>query len=76
MSCSCQECQCVERWIPVGERLPEMFCDVLVPWDGTLLVAYHDGDVAGGPGWYERYSEREIVVTHWRPLPAPPEVSP
>lgn len=58
-----------ERWIPVTERLPKVWQDVLVAWDGTVLTAYMN---AAGV-WRERYSEQQIPVTLWRPLPAPPE---
>ena len=66
------------RWIPVSERLPE---------DGeTVFVIIHDGferfengnEVArltylGNGNWWSWESER-YVVTHWMPLPKPPEV--
>lgn len=58
-----------ERWIPVTERLPEVWQDVLVAWDGTVLTAYMN---AAGT-WCERYGEQPIAVTLWRPLPTPPE---
>lgn len=65
------------RWIPVGERLPKKLGNVEI-WrkmkDGTLVpgVAF----VIAGSGWWVdtsggRWAPGE--VTHWRPMPAPPE---
>ena len=72
------ELEAAQRWIPVSERLPE---------DGeTVFVIIHDGferfengnEVArltylGNGNWWSWESER-YVVTHWMPLPNPPEV--
>lgn len=68
----------VPRWIPVEERLPEEYQDVLV-W-----AVYHDED---GRDWaleeIDRYSEacgwdntadaEAREVTHWMPKHKPPE---
>ena len=73
------ELEAAQRWIPVSERLPE---------DGeTVFVIIHDGferfengnEVArltylGNGNWWSWESER-YVVTHWMPLPQPPEVT-
>ena len=72
------ELEAAQRWIPVSERLPE---------DGeTVFVIIHDGferfengnEVArltylGNGNWWSWGRER-YVVTHWMPLPNPPEV--
>jgi hypothetical protein len=59
-----------ERWIPVGERLPE---DA-----GEYLILLDDGDVwVGTMGYIGRKLKWMLLdadkVTHWRPLPAGPE---
>lgn len=54
------------RWIPVSERLPEKNGQYLVysGWVRTLLCMY--GVWGCNPD--------EVTVTHWMPLPKPPEV--
>ena len=74
-----------EGWIPVSERLPERWEHVDVwpdPRDDTYnFYAPADGGTNGVKAgrWY--YNDRdgydtEIRVTHWRPLPSPPEGAP
>ena len=78
LSTRVNELKAAQRWIPVSERLPE---------DGeTVFVIIHDGferfengnEVArltylGNGNWWSWGRER-YVVTHWMPLPNPPEV--
>lgn len=68
-----------KRWISVKERLPEIGAPVLVYCPGvhtvrigthhfvTSIVDFHER----GPIWDARFCNRE--VTHWMPLPKPPE---
>ena len=68
----------VPRWIPVEERLPEVqswgASTVVLgliksenePYDLTLCV-YCDNGIWSMPGRY-------VAITHWMPLPEPPEV--
>lgn len=61
------ELEAAQRWIPVGERLPEE--------SGTYMVYYYY-DNAYGSVWYSLidapFPDR---VTHWRPLPEAPGVT-
>jgi hypothetical protein len=77
-----QMCSEIERlrggWIPVSERLPEEEQEVLVwngggqclkPWQGHVLCEYRNGE------WREsQESDLYPGITHWMPLPEPPEV--
>lgn len=63
------------RWIPVAERLPEVFKHILVNIPGmaphpTVQEAFREKNGM----WYSngfRYGADEI--THWMPLPEPPK---
>lgn len=67
-----------QRWIPVGERMPDSRVNLL------MHVLGSDGDWNICEGWYwgdrpddwayaDARSIPEGCVTHWRPLPPPPE---
>lgn len=64
------------RWIPVEERLPED------PVKKVLVFVLHThGDIVdagrylGADGWVlEGWHLTQNAVTHWMPLPEPPEV--
>lgn len=54
-----------QRWIPVEERLPEQECRCLLVIRGEVLMSatyYPPGKFQPG-------------ITHWMPLPSPPEVT-
>jgi hypothetical protein len=61
----------MNAWIPVTERLPddEMMVLVALTYE-DVWAGYRDGDV-----W--RYVTADIIaeelVTHWMPMPEPPE---
>ena len=68
------ELEAERHWIPVSERLPEENAPVLVLTVlGGMFVDFIHGKsvVTGNPDFYELDIED---VTHWMPLPTPPEV--
>ena len=60
----------VQKWIPVTERLPERYKNVLtIRTDGKIRFdAIGSLDV-----WYEEVNYVGYPVTHWMPLPEPPK---
>ena len=70
------ELEAAQRWIPVSERLPEVYRNE----DGEFipfLVCEGDGDrpfiaMYGGTNWHAGIFVPD--VTHWMPLPELPEV--
>ena len=65
------ELEAQQRWIPVGERLPEDWTMVLFTNGVTRGIGQFDKD-----GFYDYWYEYSFnkPVTHWMPLPNPPEV--
>ena len=67
-----------DRWVPVGERLPEPNTSVLVATKGNgrswVTIAEGSENVSGKFGAWRHAYEGWIMdnVTHWRPLPEPP----
>lgn len=68
------------KWIPVSERLPEKDKQVLVCLSGLSLITLGYLD-----NWASQWDLREKVlgytlfetheaVTHWQPLPEPPQL--
>ena len=53
------------EWVSVEERLPEDGDEVIVVSDGKTCASWHE---AGDFGWAVGGK-----VTHWMPLPTPPE---
>lgn len=68
-----------DGWISVKDRLPEQMKKVLttVEYDfngkhyRNLKIAYYDGN-----GKWEPLSRQTDEITHWMPLPEPPEANP
>jgi Lar family restriction alleviation protein len=61
-------------WIKVSERLPEVGEVVLLFTDlGGMDTGYRDDVCFLNPGgWYWDQEDNAIGVTHWMPLPEPP----
>lgn len=71
------------RWIPVEEQLPENGVPVLINYIGYNDGKYHpDGTAVWtecGCFWWEGSlggcdTKVAVPITHWMPLPEPPEV--
>ncbi len=61
-------------WIKVEDRLPEEGVSVLVSYHGLgPTIAYPIG-TKGILQWWHSAGHHAINVTHWQPLPEPPEV--
>lgn len=67
------------EWISVKDRLPDTFDDVLVYSNDCIIsIAWRETEKRknGIVGWHwNSYCKRLGYVTHWMPLPEPPEVT-
>lgn len=66
-----------QRWIPVSERLPDGEEDVLASYehsDGSRSVDIGWFTTLANPREWRHYaaSRRDMIPTHWMPLPPPP----
>lgn len=70
------------QWISVEDEYPDSKLKVLViayenMWSGgvfKLCPAVHTAYTRGeDEGWWDWYTEEHLQVTHWMPLPEPPE---
>ena len=67
-----EDAPAVREWIPVSERLPKYNTFVIVFAEGIVGEAVLDD----ANYWYWAGTDEdasEIYVTHWMPLPEPPE---
>lgn len=64
----------VQRWIPVTERLPEIQQRVLVYCESKTIEKHITScTYMGGYLGSKQWSRHVRNVTHWMPLPEPPE---
>lgn len=66
------EAEARERWVPVGERLPRKRMRVLV-WVRHIESFATYVDDGSFTGWLDD-DNCQIYPSHWRPMPASPEV--
>ena len=77
------ELEAAQRWIPVSERLPEFGAPIL--FYDSILERINKGTCTALGGnknnlqWYTDddlfyFGNRSEYITHWMPLPTPPEV--
>lgn len=68
----------VQKWIPVTERLPEKHTIVLCYKDGQRRLGCYIGAEYGKGVAAFRHPKDQFAfgVTHWMPLPEPPESDP
>lgn len=59
------------EWISVEERLPEINTYVLAVTHRGLVISDRVCDYGRGKEWVSGHSDNPI--THWQPLPEPPE---
>ena len=58
----------VQEWVSVEDRLPEENTTVIAATDkGIVFQCLYDYD-----GW-DLWDGNEINITHWQPMPEPPE---
>lgn len=62
------------EWISVEDRLPENDVEILISrTDGEIYLAVHQDDGR----WYDSSEGSDVkFITHWMPLPLPPENDP
>jgi hypothetical protein len=62
------------QWIPVSERLPNLYEEVLawVKYKEFMAVVVFKGDKTAVTTRWETEGFDEVIVTHWQPLPTPP----
>lgn len=58
----------LDSWIPVDERLPNRFDDVLIACEGVIFIGLW---LKQNQFWIGKDGRRLKSVTHWKPLPEP-----
>ncbi len=64
-----------DRWIPVSKRLPEPNIEVLVAFENDTVAGTSQWTRVKSPdimGWLGPAENKGKVITHWMPLPSPP----
>ncbi len=63
------------KWISVNDYLPDADFEVLVCFDDVVQIDIMRQGPVHGDYWFdsERDSRGAINITHWMPLPEPPQ---
>ena len=61
------------RWIPVSERLPEDRSWAIVKTTDFTEPLAVLAQYCNGNWWWFEWRELQLTVTHWMPLPEPPQ---
>jgi len=69
--CTAKSRAAQSEWISVEERLPEINTYVLAATHRGLVISDRVCDYGRGKEWVSGHSDNPI--THWQPLPEPPE---
>lgn len=68
------------RWVPVGERLPDLDTPVIAATDSDGVIVVERSVEGDEWLWAKLHNGSmlfdDVAVTHWMPLPQPPEVKP
>ena len=62
----------MSEWIKCSDRMPEDMADVLVTDGWEVKIMWWDG--AKWDSWATRFAIDSDGVTHWVPLPDPPNL--
>ena len=72
------ELEAERRWIPVGERLPDNWESVLTidisKSTQDMVTAFYNPETSLWSTHFSMYSDSDLWVTHWMPLPESPIV--
>ena len=72
------ELEAAQRWIPVSERLPENWKSVLTidisKSTRDMVSAFYNPETSLWSTHFSMYSDSDLWVTHWMPLPELPIV--
>ncbi len=62
------------NWIDVKHAMPEKATGVLISRKGVVFYAFWDDVISDSGDWYDMQNCIVLEdVTHWMPLPQPPE---